>query len=283
MCAQVYFDVARDTVNKMAIALMHGGPTPLEPEPEPEPHADTLHQHPCMDITEDGVIGVDDLLGLLAAFGGPVAALHVFDGHPHAPTIGAVDILLLLPDYGHDISGGCIAPIIGDASTYLDAVVTVAAASATGYTTYTLTASLHGTAANLYSIEGTADGRMEIPPAFQVAVPFGVDCGGVNPAFFAIMPDSQYDSWLSVGVTDGTVGELTTLGVDFAAWTESAGLSVDNGAVFWMHPSAAPGGDVVVAQLTVRSGSSGAVTMGMQGHSTSGPDWDVHHAVFAYP
>jgi hypothetical protein len=39
---------------------------------------------------------------------------------------------------------------------------------------------------------------------------------------------------------------------------------------------------VVVAQLTVRSGTSGNVVMGMQGHATGGGDWDVHHVLFTY-
>ena len=162
-------------------------------------------------------------------------------------------------------------------------MVTTAAASVSGYTTYTLTASLHDTAANLYSIEGTSDGRMEIPPAYQVAAPFGCNLGGVDPGFVSVLASAQYDSWLTVGIIDGNSGQLASVGIEFGAWSETTGLSIDDGSVFWMQPNDAPGGDVVVAQLTVPIGSSGTVTMGMQGHATGGGDWDVHSVVFAYP
>lgn len=98
------------------------------------------------------------------------------------------------------------------------------------------------------------------------------------------MPDAEYDSWLTVGIVDASDPDaLSTVGIEFDSWTDTNGLAVDDGAVFWMDPDAAPEGDVVVAQLTVPSGSSGTVTMGMQGHSTRGEDWDVHRVVFAYP
>jgi hypothetical protein len=40
----------------------------------------------------------------------------------------------------------------------------------------------------------------------QAAVPFGANLGGVNPLFFAIpqCDGCAYDSWLSVGATDGS-------------------------------------------------------------------------------
>ena len=42
---------------------------------------------------------------------------------------------------------------------------------------------------------------MRIPPAYQVAAPFGVDIGGVNPQFFPIRKEAQFDSWLTAGGT----------------------------------------------------------------------------------
>jgi hypothetical protein len=238
-----------------------------------------------MDINVDGQIGVPDLLLFLGAFGQPLSVLHIYDGLPHAAdTVGVVDLLLLLEDFGKDLSGGCIGPVVGEAAEFLDAIVTALASSVQGYTTYRLTASLHGTARTLYSIEGTPEGSMVLPAAYQAGAPFGVDTAGVNPQFLALVPDAEYDSWLTVGVTDSSdAGGLSSIGIDFSSWTDSAGLTVDDGSVFWMDPDSAPEGDVVVAQLTVASGSSGTVTMGMQGHSTQGEDWDVHRAEFAYP
>jgi ammonia channel protein AmtB len=125
-------------------------------------------------------------------------------------------------------------------------VVTTAGASIPGYTTYIFTASLHDTAASLYSIEGTPDGIMEIPPAYQVARPFGAGLGGVDPSFWAVANNAglgfaQYDSWHTVGITDGGHGRLGSIGIDLSTWTETAGLSIDDGAVFCMDPEHAPG------------------------------------------
>ena len=61
-----------------------------------------------------------------------------------------------------------------------------------------------------------------------------------------------------MGITDGdTTGAVSSVGIDFDAWTDASGISTANGAVFWMDPMAAPaastlpGGELVVAQLTV--------------------------------
>ena len=247
--------------------------------PAPPP---PLVEHPCFDIDGSGSIGIDDFLAVLQAFGGPVAALNVYDGLEHADNVGIDDLLHLLPDFGRDsdLSNGCVDPVVGESDDYLNPVVTTTG-SAAGYTTYMLTASLHAnTAANLYSIEGTPDGTMEIPAAFQVATPFGANVGGV----MASMQTSVPDSWLTVGITDDcNTGVLSSLGIDFESWSETTGLSVDNGAVYWLFPDAAPGGDVAVAQLTVPSGSSGTVKMGMQGHATGGGDWNVREVTFEYP
>jgi hypothetical protein len=54
------------------------------------------------------------------------------------------------------------------------------------------------------------------PPRSETAVPFGANIGGVNPAFVSIKPDAAFDSWLSVGPTDGSAGgKISSIGVDF--------------------------------------------------------------------
>ena len=144
-----------------------------------------------------------------------------------------------------------------------------------GMTTYLLRANLGAEASNVYTIFGSPDLAMVLPAAFQVDAPFGADIGGVAPAFFAFNAGAEYDSWLTVGPTDGTgVGNMGSMGVDFAMWTASAAYSCDNCAVFWMDPGNGASGDVVVAQITVAAGSSGRVSMGLQGRSVDGGvDW----------
>ena len=47
---------------------------------------------------------------------------------------------------------------------------------------------------------------------------------------------AQYDSFLTIGM-DGPAlnpGALSSVGLDFATWTEAQGIDTDNGAVFFM-------------------------------------------------
>ena len=66
----------------------------------------------------------------------------------------------------------------------------------------------------------------------------------MNPAFFAVNPVAQYDSFLTIGI-DGPAlnpGALSSVGLDFNQWTEAQGIDTDNGAVFFMvsrHTAAA--------------------------------------------
>ena len=103
-----------------------------------------------------------------------------------------------------------------------------------------------------YTIYGTASSPISVPPAFQQATPFGANTGGTNPAFWAVMAGAEFDSWLTVGITDGDAGgALSSIGIDFDAWTESDALGTSDGAVFWMAPDNGPaaGTDAVLAQL----------------------------------
>ena len=59
----------------------------------------------------------------------------------------------------------------------------------------------------------------------------------VNPAFFPMMPDCEFDSFLTIGL-DGPAlipGTLSTVGMDLASWSESAGLNSENGAVRFLR------------------------------------------------
>merc|ERR1711871_1884161 len=143
-------------------------------------------------------------------------------------------------------------------------VVTASATSLDGYDTYQLAVTLTGDATNVYTIYGTADSPMSVPPAYQQATPFGANVGGTNPAFWAVMAGAQFDSWLTVGITEGdTAGALSSIGIDFDTWTETNGLGTSDGAVFWMSPDDGPtaGSNAVLAQVTVPTGTAGTATM----------------------
>eukprot|EP01052_Picozoa_sp_SAG31_P007910 SAG31_NODE_387_length_16403_cov_5.062071_11_plen_115_part_00 len=43
--------------------------------------------------------------------------------------------------------------------------------------------------------------------------------GGANPAFFKLKPEAEYDSWLTVGLTDGnSKNQISKIGIDFEKW-----------------------------------------------------------------
>ena len=133
---------------------------------------------------------------------------------------------------------------------------------------------------NVYAIYSAAGAEMSIPPAFHVATPFGSHTGGVSSLFYGAAPDSEFDSWITVGEVGGDPNDLlSSAGIDFATWDENTPLAVgappSGGSVFWMDPADGPGGPdpIVLAQLTVPAGSAGGVTMGVQGRSNIGPEW----------
>ena len=158
--------------------------------------------------------------------------------------------------------------------------VTTMATSRAGMTTVRLTVTLDATMSNVYALAGTDATPMSFPAAFQLATPFGADIGGANAAFFAIMADAEFDSWLTIGITDGTNdGAIAASpGFAFPGWTETGGLQTTNGAIFYMNPSTMGtnvGAGVVMAQITSAT-PTGMATAGLQGKSTGGAqDWDA--------
>lgn len=146
-------------------------------------------------------------------------------------------------------------------------------------TTYRLSIDLSGSAKNVYTIYGDLDNSLVMPPSYQEAAPFGANVGGCNPAFFPIMAGAQFDGWLTVGITGGdTAGALSSIGLDFAGWTATDGLSSYDAAIFWMNPDDGPSETAVVAQVTVSSGFTAVVSA--QGRSVSGEDWRYGPIVF---
>ena len=137
--------------------------------------------------------------------------------------------------------------------------------------------------------------QMFIPAAYQSpATPFGgVDIGGINPSLWPLQPSLAYDSWLTVGEVQWAQGEtadhLSTVGIDFSDWSATQGLSITNGAVFWMDPNVGSTQDpTLVAQISVPNDSSSQWTAvvnargkraGYDGHG--GDDWEAADLVFS--
>jgi hypothetical protein len=148
----------------------------------------------------------------------------------------------------------------------------------TGMTTYRLAIVLGDELFNVHALFGTASDPIVLPPVYQSdANVGGVDVGGVDPAFIGLNATVAFDSWLTIGVVDASVS-LTVAGLDFSTWSETAGLSADNGMVAYIDESSGtstamgPSGTVVVGQLTVPTGTDcnrpdGQARMNFQGHT----------------
>jgi hypothetical protein len=173
--------------------------------------------------------------------------------------------------------------------------VTQISAGALG-TTYLLSVKLTGNAKDVGRVYGTSEHPMILPMAFQEAGGSGADIGGVSPGVFDNNPESEFDSWLTIELTQGNhVGDsnpaLQSTGLDFAAWTADAGLESRDGEVSWINPEDALGGkvqiengqarlgEVAVAQVTVTEAFD--AFLNLQGRSRQGDDWTVEGIKFA--
>ena len=81
------------------------------------------------------------------------------------------------------------------------------------------------------------------------------------------------------GTSCGTLCGISQENMDLDSWTETQGLNVSNGALFFMDPSKGPAltdrlgdgeaqrGEVVIAQLTVPAGGRYSAKINAQGHA----------------
>jgi len=162
-----------------------------------------------------------------------------------------------------------------------------------GYTTYRLFVDLVGNQQNLFSIAGTVSSPMEFPPAHQEAAPFGANIGGTYPASWPINlygASSEYDSWLTIGITDGNAANqgapfpLMSDDLGFAQWTTTSGLSTTDGAVSYINHDEGPSGSaIVIAQLTVSTGTSWTARCNLQGKTLNGAVWTCEGVEWASP
>ena len=112
------------------------------------------------------------------------------------------------------IAALCALLAAAEAQQSIVPVTTATSTGKPGYTTYQVSVQFTN-ARDVYALFGEPGDPMTFPPAFQVATPFGTDVGPVNPAFFAVMPEAQFDSFLTIGL-DGPSsipGALASIGI----------------------------------------------------------------------
>ena len=159
-----------------------------------------------------------------------------------------------------------------------------------GYTTYELSLILkpNTEAVNIYALYGKENEQMILPPAYQESSNniFNSNIGGVQQGLIDLHPDSQFDSWLTIGITDGDQeNKLSSIGIDFDTWTLTQGLDIDNGAVFILDPqeNIVDGDEYIIAQLTLPNNFETDVVFNVQG-KTSNPSpnnkWSENNIIF---
>ena len=143
-----------------------------------------------------------------------------------------------------------------------------------GFATYQLSLTIkpNKQIKNIYAIYGDQTSEMYWPPAYNIGGPFASDIGGSSPTFFSIIPNAKYDSWTTIGITDGDQhNELSTIGIDFSEWNEDNSVTTSNGAVFLMDPTIILHDDeYVISQLTLPSDETHIMHVNVQGKLTTG-------------
>ena len=150
-----------------------------------------------------------------------------------------------------------------------------------GYTTYQLSLLLKdGTGAkNIYALFGDSQNNKDgitihIPPAYQELENniFNSNFGGVQQELIDIRPDARYDSWLTIGLTDGDPEhKLSSIGVDFDSWNNENALEITNGAIFLMDPEEKiiDGDEYIIMQLTIPNSVETNVHVNVQGKTNN--------------
>ena len=106
-----------------------------------------------------------------------------------------------------------------------------------GYTVYEISLEMKYSNGNIYAIYGDEANPMVIPAAYQLKDHQGANIGGINPILNHYIPDTNYDSWLTIELTDGNpIGQVDAIGIDFNSWDTTHDLVVTDGAIFLDDP-----------------------------------------------
>ena len=139
-----------------------------------------------------------------------------------------------------------------------------------GYTTFRLSVVIKDNmnVKNIYAIYGNKKDNMHLPPAYQSDTTTNSNIGGIDDFLISLNPSNNYDSWLTIGITDGDKDNLLSeVGIDFNEWTDTNAIDINNGGVFVMDPEIdmVDGNEYIIGQITVRTGSEYMMVINIQG------------------
>ena len=154
-----------------------------------------------------------------------------------------------------------------------------------GFTTYQLSLFVkdHNQVKNIYALFGEhSNHEMYFPPAYQIDGPFNSDIGGVSPSIIQIFPNSRFDSWITIDITDGDPDNLlSTIGIDFNSWSETHGISTSNGAIFQIDPNYNNfQNEYIIGQITLPNEVTDSLIVNVQGKKVNEDSWKEYNVRF---
>jgi hypothetical protein len=148
-----------------------------------------------------------------------------------------------------------------------------------GFSTYQLLLKPTRWARNFDTIAGEPGRPMIMPPSFQMPEPLGTNIAGPYTSLINFQPDTAYDSWLTISLTEGdreeqllatgSLNDTESGDAPFVLWSEDVQplldpdtgepsgrlggeLYTEDGALIWANASTAPTDETVVAQFTMQ-------------------------------
>jgi hypothetical protein len=158
----------------------------------------------------------------------------------------------------------------------------------TGWTTFRLRVDLPATSRNLYSVFGTSNSPLVMPAAWQLKNLHN-QRGPPSAVSIVHAPTLEYSSYLCAG-PNHTTAYAYQLQVDsgmagaLQAWDTDMTMPLDNsnndlnaiGSLSWTSPDAADSEGItglLVAQVTIATGTTATASACLKGRSVTGPDW----------
>ena len=159
-----------------------------------------------------------------------------------------------------------------------------------GYTVYEVSLEIKNSNSNIFAIYGTRDNPMIIPKAYQLPNNQGTNVGGINPIIKQYIPDTNYDSWLTISLTDGDpMGQVDAIGIDFSNWNINNDLVVTDGAIFLDDPlqKISNSKKYIIAHLTLSDYEDHQMIINVNGKTNidnpDAPNFRETNVVFNFP
>ena len=132
------------------------------------------------------------------------------------------------------------------------------------------------------------DTSFKIQKSFHVDKPSGSDITPPSELLFYILPETEYDSYLTINYDEEQPEHLSTIGLDFDQWTETSDLVTNDGAIFAMDPTVDKKidgevlGKVLVGQLTIDENESVDTQFNIQVRTIDGNTSKITGISFQY-